>query len=118
MSTYPPNGVIPELVSDVNLKRARTEINGKDAIRVVTTGTGTFSIDPQDFANSMGLVPAQTADDSVKARLDTLVNLSSTTKDEVTNIKNTQGSVSDAAWNGTGDATVISLLKGIAAKFE
>lgn len=36
----PPNGVVPKLVSDVNLKRARVETDEGDAIRVIGTGCG------------------------------------------------------------------------------
>ena len=70
ISTRP---AIPLLVSDENLKRARTEVNGEDVIRVTSTGT-----DPQDIANAIGLAPAKTDADSVSAKLDKL--LTKTTK--------------------------------------
>lgn len=87
MFSYPK--VVPDLVEDVSLKRARTEVNGDDAIRVTTL-------------NSADLTTVNTNTDSLVTTTDT--------------INSTQGSVSDAAWSGTGDATVISLLKGIVNK--
>lgn len=87
--SYTRNGIVPKLVEDVSLKRARTEINGDDAIRVTTL-------------NSADLTTVNTNTDSLVTTTDT--------------INSTQGSVSDAAWSGTGDATVISLLKGIVNK--
>lgn len=129
---FPYPKVVPQLVEDTNLKRARTEVNGDEAIRVVTSGTGTFTIDPQEFADGTGLAPAQTDVGSVNSHLTTLVSNSTTnttnTGSLVTTtgtinttlgtINSTQGSVSDAAWSGTGDATVISLLKGIVNKLQ
>lgn len=106
---YPANGVIPELVSDVNLKRARTEINGKDAIRVVSTGTGVFTTDPQDIADGAGLLPTNESVGSVSYNIDR-------TKTQVANLNTKVGEPGDAAWTGTGNATVISLLKSISNK--
>lgn len=38
MNTYPLNGVVPKLVSDVNLKRSRVELqDGSTAIKVTET---------------------------------------------------------------------------------
>lgn len=87
MFSYPK--VVPQLVEDVNLKRARTESNGDDAIRVTSTNEADLT--------------------TVNTNTDSLVTTTGT-------INTTQGSVSDAAWSGTGDATVISLLKGIVNK--
>lgn len=128
MFSYPR--VVPQLVEDTNLKRARTEVNGEDAIRVVTSGAGTITIDPQDFADGTGLAPAQTNAGSVNDNLATtatntgsLVTTTGTINTTIGTmnttlgtINSTQGSVSDAAWSGVGDATVISLLKGIVNK--
>jgi len=94
MFSYPK--VVPQLVEDVSLKRARTESNGDDAIRVTTL-------------NSADLTTVNTNTDSLVTSTD---NIDTTTLA----INTTQGSVSDAAWSGTGDATVISLLKGIVNK--
>ena len=94
MFSYPK--VVPDLVEDVSLKRARTEVNGDDAIRVTTL-------------NSADLT-------TVNTNTDSLVTTTDTINTTVSAINSTQGSVSDAAWSGTGDATVISLLKGIVNK--
>lgn len=109
---YPANGVIPELVSDVNLKRARTEINGKDAIRVVSTGTGTFTTDPQDFADGTGLAPATTQNGSVNYNLTTLASNAATNTTNTTSIATTLGTTTDTS----ADTTVIGLLKSISNK--
>ena len=105
--------VVPLLVSDENLKRARTEVNGEDVIRVTSTGT-----DPQDIANAAGLAPAKIDADSVSAKLDRLVTKATTNASNTSTLSTTTGSVSDAAWTGTGNATVISLLKGIVNKLQ
>lgn len=104
---------IPLLVSDENLKRARTEVNGEDVIRVTSTGT-----DPQDIADGTGLAPAKTVVGSVNYKLAELVTRATTSATNTDSISTTTGTVSDAAWTGTGDATVISLLKGIVNKLQ
>lgn len=96
MFSYPK--VVPQSVEDVSLKRARTEINGDDAIRVSTL-------------NSADLT-------TVNTNTDSLVTTTGAINTTVGTINSTQGSVSDAAWSGTGDATVISLLKGIVNKLQ
>ena len=105
--------VVPLLVSDENLKRARTEVNGEDVIRVASTGT-----DPQNIADGTGLAPAKIDADSVSAKLDRLVTKATTNASNTSTLSTTTGSVSDAAWTGTGNATVISLLKGIVNKLQ
>ena len=110
ISTRP---AIPLLVSDENLKRARTEVNGEDVIRVTSTGT-----DPQDIANAAGLAPAKIDADSVSAKLDRLVTKATTNASNTSTLSTTTGLVNDAAWTGTGNATVISLLKSIVNKLS
>lgn len=109
MSTYPANGVIPELVSDINLKRARTEVNGKDAIRVATIGTGSFSADPQDVADGTGLVPAKTVDGSVNYNLTAVASNTSSNLANTTSIATTLGTGADTS----STPTVIGILKDI-----
>lgn len=105
--------VVPLLVSDENLKRARTEVNGEDVIRVASTGT-----DPQNIADGAGLSPAKTVVGSVNYKLAELVSKAITNTSNTDSLSTATGSVSDDAWTGTGDATVISLLKGIVNKLQ
>ena len=105
--------VVPLLVSDENLKRARTEVNGEEVIRVASTGP-----DPQNIADGTGLIPAKTVVGSVNYKLAELVSKATTNATNTDSLSTTTGTVSDAAWTGTGDATVISLLKGIVNKLQ
>lgn len=108
MFTYPK--VVPQLVEDVSLKRARTEINGDDAIRVVTTnGGGTISVDAQDFADGTGLAPAQTYAGSVNHRLLTLSANSTTNTTNITSLSTTLGQPADTS----ASASIMGVLKGI-----
>lgn len=108
MFTYPK--VVPQLVEDVSLKRARTEINGDDAIRVVTTnGGGTISVDAQDFADGTGLAPTQTYAGSVNHRLLTLTANSTTNTTNITSLSTTLGQPTDTS----ASASIMGVLKGI-----
>lgn len=108
MFSYPK--VVPQLVEDVSLKRARTEINGDDAIRVVTTnGGGTISVDAQDFADGTGLAPAQTYAGSVNHRLLTLAANSTTNTQNTTSLSTTLGQPTDTS----ASASIMGVLKGI-----
>lgn len=107
--------VIPLLVSDENLKRARTEVNGEDVIRV-STGTGTVAINPQDIADGVGLVPSQIVPGSVNYQVTSMSTRVNNMSAKVSRIANTLGETGDDAWAGAPDATVISLLKGIVNK--
>lgn len=66
--------VIPKLVEDTSLKRARTEINGEDALKVANVGQSQVDLTP---------------------------------------VTDALGSPSDSPYSGSGNGTVISLLKGI-----
>lgn len=108
--------VIPKLVEDTGLKRARTVLeNGDEAIRVVTTnGGGTITVDAQDFADGTGLAPTQTYAGSVNHKLLTITTNSTTAAQNSTSVAAATGSTADTAWDGSSqNATVISLLKGI-----
>lgn len=108
MFSYPK--VVPQLVEDVSLKRARTEINGDDAIRVVTTnGGGTISVDAQDFADGTGLAPTQTYAGSVNHRLLTLAANSTTNTQNTTSLSATLGQTTDTS----ASASIMGVLKGI-----
>lgn len=56
------NGVVPKLVEDVSLKRARTETTDGDAIRVATTGPGT---DLTPLEEAMGTTSDTSSDPTV-----------------------------------------------------
>lgn len=103
--------IIPKLVEEVSLKRARTELdNGDEAIRVVTTnGGGTISVDAQDFADGTGLAPAQTYAGSVNHRLLTLAANSTTNTQNITALSTTLGQTTDTS----ASASVMGVLKGI-----
>lgn len=103
--------IIPKLVEEVSLKRARTELdNGDEAIRVVTTnGGGTISVDAQDFADGTGLAPAQTYAGSVNHRLLTLTANSTTNTQNITALSTTLGQTTDTS----ASASVMGVLKGI-----
>ena len=107
--------VVPLLVQDVDLKRARTEVNGEDAIRV-STGTGTVAINPQDIADGAGLVPTQIVSGSVNSQITNMNTKMTNMNTKINRIDNTLGETGDDAWAGAPDATVISLLKGIVNK--
>lgn len=97
--SYPKFGPVPKLVEDKTLKRSRVDItDDTSAIRVTSTANVDLT--------------------TVNTNTDTLVTTTDTINTAVGTINSTQGSVSDAAWSGTGDATVISLLKGIVNKFN
>lgn len=66
--------VIPKLVEDTSLKRARTEINGEDALKVANVGQSQVDLTP---------------------------------------VTDALGAPSDSPYSGSGNGTVISLLKGI-----
>lgn len=137
---HPFNGVVPDLVEDVSLKRVRTAVNGEDAIRVVSAGSG--GLDSQGVADAMGKRASQVLNSSVLGNLDLAVvhteEISRDTRDidsnvssleytlshdildtlvysdtYLSNINTATGTRSDAAWSGTGNGTVIALLKGI-----
>lgn len=60
--SYTMNGVVPKLVEDVSLKRARTETTDGDAIRVATTGPGT---DLTPIEESLGTTSDTSSDPTV-----------------------------------------------------
>lgn len=156
METYNFPRIVPQLVEDNSLKRARTTITEggeeKEAIRVTQAGGG--GLDSQGVADAMGKQASTIATRSVLNHLDNInVNtgradntigtqsdpLKSYSQDgsingrlryisKITNdistdgsdistytsaIRTATGTKSDAAWSGTGDGTVIALLKGI-----
>ena len=110
--------VVPELVSDVNLERSRVELqDGSTAIKV----TETTPADLTPITDTLGETTDTIADSTVIGLLKQEVAKTtdlSTLESTSSTIATTQGSVSDAAWSGTGDATVISLLKGIVNKLN
>lgn len=149
--------IVPELVSDETLKRARTTVTDggeeKDAIRVTSVGgsSGTdlspvtdrigdvnggtwFPIDPghaplldiQRGISKALMLPTGSStvytllDELNNDKMIDLITYTSDIKNSTDDIKNATDSVvdvtgtqSDAAWSGTGDGTVIALLKGI-----
>ncbi len=155
MESYNFPYVVPQLVEDNSLKRARTTITEggeeKDAIRVTQAGGG---LDSQGVADAMGKQASSIATGSVLDHLDDINNstgranytigtqsdpLKSYSQDgsingrlryisKITNdismdgsdisthtsaVRTATGTQSDAAWSGTGNGTVIALLKGI-----
>ena len=60
--SYTINGVVPKLVEDVSLKRARTETTDGDAIRVTTAGPGT---DLTPLEEAMGTTSDTSSDPTV-----------------------------------------------------
>ena len=101
--------VVPLLVSDENFKKVRTEVNGRDAIRVSTIGTGSFSADPQDVADGTGLVPAKTVNGSVNHNLTTIASNTSSSLANTTSLATTLGTGADTS----STPTVIGILKDI-----
>lgn len=63
MSEYqrPFNGVVPKLVSDVNLKRVRIETDDGDAIRVESTN----SVDLSPVTDTLGTTEDLSTDNTV-----------------------------------------------------
>ena len=59
---YTRNGVVPKLVEDISLKRARAETADGDAIRVATTGPGT---DLSPIEESLGTTSDTSSDPTV-----------------------------------------------------
>ena len=128
--------VIPKLVEDASLKRARTEVEidgeKKDVIRVLPAGGA--GLDAQGVADGMALAPSNSAtSDSaigVALRINSTVNgISSKIGSAAESAwegsgagpliaveKRTAlaaGAPTDSAWSGSGNATIIALLKGI-----
>lgn len=157
MESYNFPYVVPQLVEDNSLKRARTTITEggeeKDAIRVTSVG-GSSGTDLSPVTDRIGdvnggtwvpsdpgqaplldiqrgisnalMLPTGTStvytllDELNNDRMSDLINYTSDIKNSTDDIKyNTNatatatGTQSDAAWSGTGDGTVIALLKGI-----
>ena len=101
--------VVPLLVSDENFKKVRTEVNGRDAIRVSTIGTGSFSADPQDVADGTGLAPAKTVNGSVNHNLTAIASNTSSSLANTTSLATTLGTGADTS----SSSTVIGILKDI-----
>lgn len=101
--------VVPLLVSDENFKKVRTEVNGRDAIRVSTIGTGSFSADPQDVADGTGLAPAKTVNGSVNHNLTAIASNTSSSLANTTSLASTLGTSADTS----STPTVIGILKDI-----
>ena len=101
--------VVPLLVSDENFKKVRTEVNGRDAIRVSTIGTGSFSADPQDVADGTGLAPAKTVNGSVNHNLTAIASNTSSSLANTTSLATTLGTGADTS----STPTVIGILKDI-----
>lgn len=105
MSDYqrPVNGVVPKLVSDLNLKRVRVETDDGPSIRVTGTFSGS-STDITPITDTLGT----TSDTSSKSTLVGLTKAGNTTL----------GDKTDAAWSGSGSGSVIAILKSIYTKLQ
>lgn len=105
MSDYqrPVNGVVPKLVSDLNLKRVRVETDDGPSIRVTGNFSGS-STDITPITDTLGT----TSDTSSKSTLVGLTKAGNTTL----------GDKTDAAWSGSGSGSVIAILKSIYTKLQ
>ena len=119
MSDYqrPTNGVVPKLVSDLNLKRVRVETDDGPSIRVTGTFSGS-STDITPITDTLGT----TSDTSSKSTLVGLTKAGNTTLDTIDTATGksatTLGDKTDAAWSGSGSGSVIAILKSIYTKLQ
>lgn len=112
--------VIPKLVEDASLKRARTEVEiggeTKDAIRVLPAGGA--GLDAQGVADAMGKEPVSVETYSVSGRLQSMQQSLNTIQGSVgplgagVGISDAIGEKNDAPWSGYGDGSVIAVEKG------
>lgn len=121
METYNFPHVVPQLVEDNSLKRARTTITEggeeKDAIRVTSIG-GNENLDSQGVADAMGLQASTTAQNSVldylastKSNLATTKTLTASVDNNTFMTRDWLGNKTDVAWSGTGDGTLNAIAK-------
>lgn len=126
MSDYqrPANGVVPKLVSELNLKRVRVDTTDGPSIRVAGTFSGS-STDITPITDALGTTSDVAADPTVIG-LAKSANISlSRTEDIATDISQYSGKTStaigdktDTAWSGSGDGSVIAILKSIYTKLQ
>ena len=119
----PFNGIVPQLVEDTSLKRARADVNGEGVIRVSSVGetpvdlstleTNTTSIDTNCSAilDSVG-DPNDTSSEHTLVGLLKKIDGEIPSGTDLTPITDTLGTTLDAST----DSTVIGLLKSIASK--
>lgn len=107
--------VIPKLVEDASLKRARTEVEidgeTKDVIRVLPAGGA--GLDAQGVANAMGLFPSsgviETA--SVLDWLSSIENKTNSTQIYTEKNYEALGKPNDASWSGSGAGSLVAVEK-------
>lgn len=109
MSTYTFPGRVPDLVQDVSLKRARTEVEidgeKKDVIRVLPAGAP--NLDAQGVANAMATAPETTVDvSSVLGKIAQLNSNLSAANSHLTDI-------SDAVYNPESSDNLLEAVGSI-----
>lgn len=117
MESYNFPRIVPQLVEDNSLKRARTTITEggeeKEAIRVTSVG-GNGNLDSQGVADAMGKQASEVLPGSVLSSLhqglasDIIRNSTLSTIETNTDVL---GAKSDAAWSGTGSGTLNAVAK-------
>lgn len=133
MSDYqrPANGVVPKLVSDLNLKRVRVETDDGPSIRVTGTFSGS-STDITPLTDALG-VTTDTSNDPTLIGLTKSNNISIIRMEDITTdigahtvsietntgkSATSLGDKTDAAWSGSGGGSVIAILKSIYTKLQ
>lgn len=136
METYNFPHVVPQLVEDNSLKRARTTVidEGQEKEVIQVTPIGAPTVDAQTIADAMGKAPTSTTSNSVCDRLEVLgtksdAAVSGTQSGSINgrirnleltsasmyqyliNIANYIGSFTSSAWSGTGDGTLNEVAK-------
>lgn len=103
MSTYTFPGRVPDLVQDVSLKRARTEVEidgeKKDVIRVLSAGAP--NLDAQGVADAMATAPDATID--VSSVLGRLTQLNS----NLSTVNSHLGDISEAVYDPEESGTLL-----------
>ena len=100
--------VIPKLVEDDSLKRARVDNgDGTYSIRTVGSGGGGGSTDVSAIEAVLGTTADTTSDNTLSGKERKI-------RDDTAALNTNVGTLTDAPWDGTTtSASVISLLKGI-----
>lgn len=106
--------VIPKLVEDASLKRARTTITEggeeKEAIRVTPAG-GNGNLDSQGVADAMGMSASNMTSTSVLGYLANNTQANVAINTYLSDISSTVGSQADSTWAGSGDGTLNAIAK-------
>lgn len=124
METYNFPRIVPQLVEDNSLKRARTTITEggeeKEAIRVTSVGGSGGGLDAQGVADAMGLAASEVLNGSVlkqlqdtKADVSELLTKTNSISGYTSGAKTVLGAIGDSAWAGSGGTTIMGTQKRI-----